>query len=72
MRHPCNPIVSRTTMQDKPGHPFYAKEKALSAKAVFSSPPDSAPPDSGGTVDTLLNTVAFCFYLVIIVPSLTN
>ena len=31
MRHPCNPIVSRTTMQDKPGHPFYAKEKALSA-----------------------------------------
>ena len=45
---------------------------SVCSKAVFSSAPDSAPPDSGGTVATLLNTVAFCFYLVIIVPSLPN
>ena len=34
---------------------------AIGIKAAFSSAPDSAPPDSGGTVATLLNTVAFVF-----------
>ena len=40
----------------------------IPSRAAFSSATESAPPDSGRTVAT----VAFCFYLGIIVQSLTN